>query len=268
MYTFLYEEREEYIVDYSALFLCVAAFSVFFVALAKAGFGGMIGSLAMPLVASVSDIPTAISVLLPTYVVMDLIVAWSYRKGVPFSFVLPMALSGVAGVFIAAILYRSVDVRYLAIFLGIMSLVIGFKFFVSQLVQKKESVAAVDPKTRNWPRLIGLNGASGFTSFFLMGEAPIQLFMLPFRMNPQIYVAVLVWFFCVINWIKIPIVLSMGIVTIDSLWISAILLPIMPLGIIFGKYINSRIPKDPFYIVVHMLLIVLGGYLVADGIIH
>jgi uncharacterized protein len=252
--------------DYSLVFLGVAAFAVFFVALAKAGFGGMIGSLAMPLVASVSDIPTAISVLLPTYVVMDLIVAWTYRKSVPFAFVWPMALSGIAGVFLAAVVYRLVETTYLAIFLGLMSMLIGIKFFVQRARNGQKVIPVPDPTVRNWPRIIGLNGASGFTSFFLMGEAPIQLFMLPFRLAPQVYVAVLVWFFAIINWTKIPIVLAMGIVTIDSLWVSLMLLPIMPLGIMFGKYINSRLPKEPFYLVVHVLLIILGIYLILNAI--
>jgi uncharacterized membrane protein YfcA len=227
----------------------------------------MIGSLAMPLVASVSDIPTAISVLLPTYVVIDLIVAWTYRKSVPFGFVWPMAASGVAGVILAAIVFRLVEPTYLAIFLGAMSLTIGGKFFVTRARDGKKVMPIPDPSIRNWPRIIGLNGASGFTSFFLMGEAPVQLFILPFRLAPQVYVAVLVWFFAIINWAKIPIVLEMGIVTIDSLWVSLMLLPIMPLGIMFGKYINTRLPKEPFYVVVHVLLIVLGCYLIGNALI-
>ena len=81
--------------DYSIVFLGVAGFAVFFVALAKAGFGGMIASLAMPLVAAFSDITTAISVLLPTYIVMDIILAWVYRKSVPYAMLWPMAAAGI-----------------------------------------------------------------------------------------------------------------------------------------------------------------------------
>jgi TRAP-type uncharacterized transport system fused permease subunit len=65
----------------------------------------------------------------------------------------------------------------------------------------------------------------------------------------------------------LTIVLGMGIVTIDSLWVSLMLLPIMPLGIIFGKYINTRLPKEPFYVVVHVLLIILGCYLIGNALI-
>lgn len=252
--------------DYSLLFLSVAGFAVFFVALAKAGFGGMIGSLAMPLVASVSDITTAISVLLPTYVVMDLIVAWIYRKSVPFTMLWPMALSGLGGVILAALIFTAVEPAFLAILLGVISLWIGLRFFWNRRRSAGPLGAPGDPNRRNWPKLIGLNGASGFTSFFLMGEAPVQVFLLPYRLAPQIYVALLVWFFFIVNWAKIPIALGMGLVTLDSLWVSALLLPIMPLGIFVGKYINTRIPKEPFYVLVHVLLIILGCYMISTAI--
>jgi uncharacterized membrane protein YfcA len=68
-----------------------------------------------------------------------------------------------------------------------------------------------------------------------------------------------------VNAVKVPIVIGMGIVTLDSIWISALLLPVMPFGIFFGKYINSRLPKEPFYVVVHVLLIILGVYLMANA---
>lgn len=247
------------------MFLGVAGFAVFFVALAKAGFGGMIASLAMPLVAAFSDITTAISVLLPTYIVMDIILAWVYRKTVPYAMLWPMAAAGIVGVFIAAVVFRYIDTNYLAIFLGAMSFVIGVKFYIVRARQKSEAEATLDPSVRNWPRLIGLNGATGFTSFFLMGEAPIQMFLLPFRLAPQVYVSLLIWYFFLINIVKVPIAFGIGLVTIDSLWVSACLLPIMPLGMFIGKRINQRISKDPFYMVIHVLLVILGVYLVVNA---
>jgi uncharacterized membrane protein YfcA len=162
--------------QYSTLFFCVAGFAVFFVALAKAGFGGIIGSMAMPFVASFSDITTAISVLLPTYIVMDMILAWVYRKSVAYSFLWPMATAGIFGVFVAALVFRYVDTTYLAFFLGAKSFIIGVKFFVERAAQNTKNNAPIKPSNRNWTRMIGLNSATGFTSFFLMGESPIQIF--------------------------------------------------------------------------------------------
>ena len=39
----------------------------------------------------------------------------------------------------------------------------------------------------------------------------------------------------------------------------------MPLGMFIGKRINKRIPKDPFYVIIHVLLVILGGYLVVNA---
>ena len=249
------------------LFMAVAAFAVFFVGIAKAGFGGMIGSLAMPLVAAFSDIGTAISVLFPTFFVMDVIVAWIYRKSVPWGLMWPMAAAGIAGAILGAVAFRLVDSAILAVLLGAMSLFVGLRFFWQRRFRPEVPIASQDPSDRNWLRLIGLNGASGFTSFFLMGEAPIQVFLLPFRLSPQVYVSVLVWFFFVVNTAKVPIVLGMGIVTPESLRVSALLLTMMPFGIFVGKVINNRLPKEPFYIVVHILLIGLGVYLMGNAVI-
>ena len=119
------------------------------------------------------------------------------------------------------------------------------KFFIIRALQKSEVEAIVDPSARNWPRLIGLNGATGFTSFFLMGEAPIQMFLLPFRLAPQVYVSLLIWYFFLINIVKVPIAFGIGLVTIDSLWVSACLLPIMPLGNVHRKADQQTHSKRP-----------------------
>lgn len=253
------------IAGHTILFMAVAAFAVFFVGIAKAGFGGMIGSLAMPLVAAFSDIATAISVLFPTFFVMDVIVAWIYRKTVPWSLMWPMAGAGVFGAILGAIAFRLIDASVLSILLGAMSLFVGLRFFWQR--RFRPEIAPQSPTDRNWPRLIGLNSASGFTSFFLMGEAPIQVFLIPFRLAPQVYVSVLVWFFFVVNTVKVPIVVGMGIVTPETLWVSALLLPVMPFGIFVGKVINNRLPKEPFYVVVHILLIELGIYLIVNALL-
>lgn len=250
----------------SPLFLAVAAFAVFFVGVAKAGFGGMIGSLAMPMVAAVSDIATAIAVLFPTYFVMDVWVSWIYRKTVPWTLLRPMAAAGIVGTLLGALAFQLIDARYLATFLGVLSFSIGLRFFLRRLIRPASPPAEQDPSERNWPRLIGLNGASGFTSFFLMGEAPIQVFLLPLRLAPRVYVSLLVWFFLAVNAVKIPIVLGTGLVTAESLWVSALLLPAMPLGILVGRRINERIPKEPFYVIVHVLLMLLGTYMVANAL--
>lgn len=252
------------IADQSVLFLAVMAFCVFFVGLAKAGFGGMIGSLAMPLAAAVSDPFTAISVLLPTYVVMDLILMVVYRKSVRFDLLWPMAVTGLVGVSIGAVFFQSFEIWLLQSMLGAISIAAALNFARTRwLTQGKEQPAT--PPRHIWPRAAGVAGSSGFLSFFLMGEAPAQLFLLPYRLMPVIYVATMVWFFAIMNAAKIPIMVTFGMVTPQTLILSLCFLPVMPLGLWAGNRISTRIPKDPFYILIHILLLGLGVCLIVQG---
>jgi len=75
----------------------------------------------------------------------------------------------------------------------------------------------------------------------------------------------MVWFFAIVNTAKLPVMVGLGFITRDTLLLSALFLPVMPLGIWAGKWINSRIPKEPFYVIVHILLLVLGLYLIASA---
>lgn len=99
-------------------------------------------------IAAFSDITTAISVLLPTYIIMDVILAWVYRKSVPYALLWPMAAAGIVGVFLAALAFRYVDTTYLAIFFGAMSFVIGVKFFVARAGQNDKDNTPFGPPDR------------------------------------------------------------------------------------------------------------------------
>lgn len=250
--------------DVSLVFLGVTAFAVFFVGLAKAGFGGMIGSLAMPLVASVSGIITAVAVLLPVYVIIDLIVIYLYRKEVRLDVLWPMALAGLIGVVIGGGLLQILDPTLLQVILGLLSIAAAVQFAVRR---HRNTPPPPIPSATSWPRALGWGGSSGVLSFFLMGEAPAQFYLLPFRLAPTIYVAVMVWYFAIVNVAKMPIMIGLGYVSLDTLTLSALFLPILPLGIWAGKWINTRIPKEPFYIIVHILLLALGIYLIASAVL-
>ena len=50
-----------------------------------------------------------------------------------------------------------------------------------------------------------------------MGEAPVQMFILPYKLPPKVFIATLVWFFCIINWAKVPVVIQLGLISRETL---------------------------------------------------
>ncbi len=247
------------------VFYAVAAFAVVFVGLAKAGFGGAVGSVAVPMVAAASDILTAVAVLLPIYIIMDLTLTWVCRRDVAVQLFRPMVLAGLLGVAIGGLAFRSIEPRLLQAVLGLLSAGSAVRFAMAGRGGATPPALPMQGASVR-RRAAGWGGAGGFLSFFLMGEAPAQIFLLPYRLAPAVYVASMIWFFAAVNVAKLPILLGLGMVNTDTLALSALFLPLLPVGLILGRWINTRIAPGPFYAVAHGLLFVLGVYLIVRAL--
>lgn len=238
---------------------------MFFVALAKAGFGGIIGSLAMPLVAAASDTITAVAVLFPAYLLIDVVVVWTYRRTIPWDVLWPMLVTGSLGTLAAVAMYGAVDPVAMSIPLGLMAIVSALRFALQSWGWLPPLKTSRDRRSRPVLPLLGWCGSAGFFSFFLMGAVPAQIYLLPFRLDPKVHVAATIGFFATMNWSRVPVVLGYGIVTPQTLWVSASLLPIIPFGILVGRWITANLPKEPFFLVAQTMLFVLGIYLIANA---
>ena len=104
---------------------------------------------------------------------------------------------------------------------------------------------------------------SGFSSFIsLTGGIPVQVYMLPMAIHRFFFVGTLAWYFLLINLAKLPFFLDLELFTTGSLVTSGLLLPIIPVGVIFGKWLVQRINDRIFYHIAHFFLIILGLRLV------
>ena len=82
--------------------------------------------------------------------------------------------------------------------------------------------------------------------------------MLPMAVHRFFFVGTLAWYFLLINLAKLPFFLDLDLFTTGSLVTSAALLPIIPIGVIFGKWLVRRINDRIFYHIAHFFLIILG----------
>ena len=62
------------------------------------------------------------------------------------------------------------------------------------------------------------------------------------------FVATTVFFFAAINLAKLPFYLGLGLFRSETLLMSAVLLPLVPLGVWLGMHLLKRIPERPFYL--------------------
>ena len=118
-------------------------------------------------------------------------------------------------------------------------------------------------RQRIWQRAMVWCSLSGFTSFVsLTGGIPVQVYLLPLQLKRQLFVATMAWYFLFINLFKVPFFVDLGLVTAQSLSLSALLAVFVPLGVMMGRWMNKHLSDKLFYNVAYLCLLGLGMHLI------
>ena len=258
----------------------IAVLAVLFIGLSKAGFGGGLGMLTTPLTVLAfgrHGYPAtyAIGILLPLLCAGDAFSLYHYwgrweRKNLKY--LLPGVVVGVViGVRLIGLLAgRRNAAREMNIVIGVLAV----SFVVFQLVKEVifRAEGAFAPNHRvGIPCGIG----AGITSTFAHGAGPvITVFLIPQRLPKDIYVGTTVLVFTWINWLKLPffivdrkmldwpLLVPQAMITGATFRMSLLLLPLVPLGVWLGVWLNRRISEKTFVRVVYVLTFLAGTQLI------
>lgn len=252
--------------DNMAIFWLVAGLSVFSVAVSKSGFGGAMGALAAPLMLTVLPAKTALAVLLPLFLATDFWTVYIWRGYSVKKLLGWMVVMGVIGQILGWMVISYIDDQTLKACIGGLALFMGVRYWYRVYKPSIGKAAAHVKKAmrkRFRERAAIWCTLSGFSSFIsLTGGIPVQVYMLPMAIHRFFFVGTLAWYFLLINLAKLPFFLDLELFTTGSLVTSALLLPIIPVGVIFGKWLVRRINDRIFYHIAHFFLIILGLRLV------
>ncbi len=237
--------------EYSILFLIIFAFVAFLVGVAKGGFGGLMGALATPLMALVMPVDQVIGLVLPVLIFADLFaIAFHWRRwnGRLIVLLLPGAILGVT---IGTLFITNAPTEALRLALGIIVLI-----FAIYKILENRILGSLKYESRNWHGLLG-GTIAGFSSALAhTGGPPISIYLLMQGITPRVFVATAALFFFTLNWIKVPYYFYAQLFDFQKLWGVAWLLPMVPLGAWFGRWISEKIEPKSFEVFVLVLLIV------------
>ncbi len=241
----------------------IAAAGVLFIGLSKAGFGGGLGMLTTPLCvlafsAEGKNPAFAIGVLLPLLCAGDafsLYHYWRKWEAKNLKFLLPGV---VVGVFVGVHLIDRFSPRELNIAIGVLALsFVAFQFVKEWIFQAEGAFAP------NHAIGVPCGIGAGITSTFAHGAGPVvSLFLIPQRMPKEIYVGTTVLVFTCINWIKMPFFVWQRIITWETVLTGAYYLPLIPLGVWFGIWLNRKCSERVFLRLVYLFTFVAGLQLI------
>lgn len=243
--------------------ILLAATGVLFIGLSKAGFGGGLGMLTTPLCVLAfgvggRDPNFAIGTLLPLLCAGDAFSLYHYwgkwdRKNMVY--LLPGV---VVGVVIGVQLIGRFSPRELNITIGLLAISFVVFQFAKAAIFRAEGAFAPNHRV-GIPCGIG----AGVTSTFAHGAGPVvSLFLIPQQMPKEIYVGTTVLIFSWINWIKMPFFIANGMVTRETLLTGLAYLPLIPVGVWAGIWLNRKVSEKLFLRLVYAFTFVTGLQLI------
>jgi len=240
-------------------FYLIAIPAVLLVGLSKSGFGGGIALIGVPLMALAVSPITAAAILLPILVAMDVIGLIAYRRRFDrsaISILLPAAFVGISIGWLAASVVSEAMVRLLV---GVIALVFTLNHWFGGL-----SAGTARRPNRITGSIWG--ATAGFTSFVShAGSAPVQMYLLPQRLDPVLYAGTSVVFFASVNALKIIPYFALGLFSAENLLTAAALVPFAAIAMVAGIWLVRNVPAGLFYRLAYVLVFVVALKLIWDG---
>jgi uncharacterized membrane protein YfcA len=243
-------------------FYLAAVPAVLLFGIAKGGFGGGLGVIAVPLMALVVSPLQAAAVLLPILCLMDLVGLWAYRGKwlwPELRILLPAALIGIV---IGTLLFGHMSAAMVRLIVGVIAIVFTLHHFVSS---RQRPGVELPHFSRSVGLLAGATG--GFTSFIAhAGGPPISMYLLRRPLDRTEFVGTTVLLFAAINYAKLAPYAWLGQLSAENLLTSLILSPLAPIGVYTGVWLHRRVSEGFFFRLMYLLLFVVGGKLLYEGL--
>lgn len=226
------------------LILAAAAFTI---GVSKTGIAGA-GILAIPLVAAVMPARASTGAVLPMLIFADLFAVIAYRRRAVWVHLLRVIPWALAGIIAGYLVMGVISDRQLRPVIAVIILA------MLALNRWRNRHAGEAPVPRHWcfSAVIGL--LAGLTTMMANAAGPIMvIYLLSMRLPKMQFIGTAAWYFFILNWVKVPFSVSLGLINSASLRLNLALLPFIALGALTGIVILRRIPQRAFSRAVELL---------------
>lgn len=246
----------------SLSFYLLAAPVVLLVGISKGGFGGGLGTMAVPLLALMIDPRLAAAILLPILCVMDLFSVWSFRGTWDKSNLKTLLPGALLGTLAGALTFSITNADMIRILVGVLALYfVAHYLWGLRMLQHAQRTEAGIARGTFWGTI------AGYTSYIAhAGGPPVSIYLLPQQLPKITLVGTTVLFFTIINYIKLIPYAWLGQLNTDTLMTSLLLMPLAPIGVKLGVYLLHKVSEKWFYWTCYGFLFIAGLKLVHEGV--
>jgi hypothetical protein len=239
-------------------FYLTSIIGVILFGLSKGGFAGPIAILAIPIMSLSMNPVNAAAILLPVLLIMDFVAMYIYWNKWDLKNIKIIIPPAIIGIFIGSLTFQYSSNESIKIVVGSIAIL----FILLTIIQKNNYIIR-PTKTKGtiWSLI------AGYTSFIIhAGGPPVNIYLLPQKLDKTIYVGTMTLAFLIINTIKLFPYYYLDQLVISNLKISLMLSPLAPLSIYVGYFLHKKVNENVFYYIIYFFLAVSGVNLIYDGI--
>jgi uncharacterized protein len=231
----------------------------FLVGLGKAGVPG-IANMAVVIYALIfTSAKASVGILVPILICGDVASVIIYRRYAHWKFVwmlLPWTICGVVIGFFAIDWISDKGIRQL-IGISLVSMTLLHFCRKWQLKRLEKNKPDTLPHSPWFVGIIGVGG--GFSTMVANAAGPVaSLFFLAVGLRKMVFIGTIAWFFLIVNLIKVPFQVTLGIINTSSLALSLKLASTTFLGAMIAPYIVKYIDQKMFDTLVWFFIVLSG----------
>lgn len=232
------------------------ALGAFFVGLGKGGLAG-VGNLTIVFMALALPAKVSVGVLLPILIAADVLAVLIYRRHALWAYILRLAPWTIVGIFGGHFVFSRVGDAQVRILIGVVLLGMTGVHFFRKWMRRNATDADRLPQHPVFVGGVGIVG--GFATMVANAAGPVAaLYFLASGLPKYAYIGTAAWFFLLINLVKIPFMVELGIINWASLEMSGSFMIYAVLGVLAARYIVGLINQKVFELLVWVFIVV-GG---------
>ncbi len=243
----------------NASFYLVAVPAVLIYGISKGGFGAVFGIISVPLMSLVISPLQATAIILPLLMAMDVLVLKKFWKIYDKRSIALLVPSATLGVFLGYLTVGAFNDDHARLLVGAIALIFGARHFVVNAEKRIDNASQEVKQHTDTVKGVFWGSIAGFTSFHVhSGGPPVAAYLLPKKLSPIVFAGTTGVFFGLVNWVKLPAFIASGQLSKDSLLLSLVLLPLVPIGVGLGYRMATKVEVKAYYSIISVALILMG----------